>query len=274
MISGIQSRWDCHAHLFGPYDKFPLAKDRSYTPPEAIASQYTDILQSMGMTHGVLVHPSAYGDDHSLLLNVLAEQRNLRGVVVVRENCPLSIKGIFERGVRAARFSHRSGAGSNFSGSASMHDLLSLAPLMANENMHAEIWTDCIALPDIASTLLALPVPVVIDHMGGFDPQKGVDEPGFQILLKLLDSGKLWVKLCAYRNLLSEVDWEIGRPFMQAMLDARPDRLVWGSDWPHLRVSPQPNTLQLLDLLTDWVGHKNQDVVDKILGLNAENLYR
>ena len=110
--------------------------------------------------------------------------------------------------------------------------------------------------------------------MGGFDPRKGVDEPGFQILLKLLDSGKLWVKLCAYRNLLSEVDWEIGRPFMQAMLDARPDRLVWGSDWPHLRVSPQPNTLQLLDLLTDWVGHKNQDVVDKILGLNAENLYR
>lgn len=274
MIGGMKNRWDCHAHIFGPYEKFPLAENRSYTPPEATLNQYTDMLNIMGMTHGVLVHPSAYGDDHSLLLHVLAEQRNLRGVVVVRENSPMPIKGLYERGVRAARFSHRSGVGGNFSGSALMHDLLNLAPLMANEKMHAEIWTDCVALPDIASTLLTLPVPVVIDHMGGFDPQKGINEPGFQILLKLLDSGKIWIKLCAYRNLLNEVDWEIGRPFMQAMLDTRPDRLVWGSDWPHLRVSPKPNTSQLLELLTDWVGEKNHDLIDQILSSNAENLYK
>lgn len=267
------TRWDCHAHLFGPYAQFPLASDRSYTPPEAHVHQYSEMLQSLGMTNGVLVHPSAYGDDHALLIHALAEHRNLRGVVVAKENTPMILNGAYAKGIRGARFSHRSGAGGNFAGSASINDLLSLAPLMANENIHAELWTDCMALPDIAPTLLTLPVPVVIDHMGGFDPQKGVLDPGFKTLLKLLNSGNFWIKLCIYRNLLNETNWEIGRPFLQAMLDARPDRLVWGSDWPHLRVSPKPDTHQLLDLLTDWVGKENKMILDMILGTNAESLY-
>lgn len=265
------SRWDCHAHLFGPYERFPLAQERSYTPPEAVEFQYMALLRRMGMTNGVLVHPSAYGDDHSLLLHALAAQPSLRGVVVVRPDSPLPLKGLRDQGVRAARFSHRSGPGTNFSGSASIHDLQNLSVSLAHENLHAELWTDCAALPDIAPMLLSLPVPVVIDHMGGFDPDKGLDDPGFRTLLKLLDTGKVWIKLCAYRNLLAQSSWETGRAFMQAMVEARSDRLVWGSDWPHLRVMPQPDTLKLLDMFMEWAD--SDSVVRKVLGENAQTLY-
>jgi predicted TIM-barrel fold metal-dependent hydrolase len=264
--------WDCHAHLFGPYERFPLAPERSYTPPEAIEPQYMAVLRRLGMSHGVLVHPSAYGDDHSLLLQALSAQQALRGVVVVRPGSPLPLAGLRERGVRGARFSHRSGASANFAGSASLADLQALAPALAEAGLHAELWTDCRVLADIADVLRALPIPVVIDHMGGFDVAAGVDDPGFRSLLALLETGNVWVKLCAYRNLLSAPDWEAGRPFQQLLVAANPQRLVWGSDWPHLRVTPAPESVQLLDMFMDWAG--SDALVRQVLGANAEQLYR
>lgn len=263
--------WDCHAHLFGPYERFALAPDRSYTPPEALEQQYIALLRRLGLTHGVLVQPSAYGDDHALLLHVLAAQPSLRGVMVVRPGTALPMASLREVGVRATRFSHRSGAGANFAGSASFEDLLALAPVLADAGLHAEMWTDCQALPGIAAQIVSLPVPVVIDHMGGFDPRAGIDDPGFRTLLNLLASGKVWVKLSAYRNLLKEPDWTVGRAFQQKMMDANPDRLVWGSDWPHLRVTPAPDPVQLLDMVMEWAD--NDAVVQQILQVNPQRLY-
>lgn len=246
------SGWDCHAHLFGPYDRFPLAAQRSYTPPEALAAQYLALLSRLGLTHGVLVHPSAYGEDFSLLFDALAQHANLRGVLVLRPDTLPTLSGLRDRGIRTSRFSHRSGNGGNFAGSATFDDLMTLAPALADAALHAELWTDCAVLPDIAERLLALPVPVVIDHMGGFDVEAGIDAPGFRCLLSLLDSGRVWVKLCAYRNLLTTADVERGRPFHEAMLRANPQRLLWGSDWPHLRVTPTPNTAELLQTFRRW----------------------
>jgi predicted TIM-barrel fold metal-dependent hydrolase len=204
--------WDCHAHLFGPYERFPLAPERSYTPPEALESQYMALLARLGLAHGVLVHPSAYGDDFSLLFEALSSRPELRGVIVARQDTLPGLAALHDKRVRAARFSHRSGAGSNFAGSASFDDLLALAPSLADAGLHAELWTDCKVLPDIADRLLGLPVPVVIDHMGGFDVDAGVDDVGFRCLVSLIDQGSAWVKLCAYRNLLA-THLERGRPF-------------------------------------------------------------
>lgn len=241
--------WDCHAHLFGPYAEFPLASDRSYTPPEALRGQYLTLLARLGLSHGVLVHPSAYGDDYSLLFDALAELPQLRGIIVARpDGLPRlhGLKGMRGKGIRGLRYSHRSGAGSNFAGSASFDDLQQMAGTLADTGLHAELWTDCKVLPDIAAALRQLPVPVVIDHMAGFDVAAGVGDAGFQTLLSLVESGKVWVKLCAYRNLPGAADREQGRPFHEALLKANPERLVWGSDWPHLRVTPEPVTEELL----------------------------
>lgn len=271
MSAGTPGGWDCHAHLFGPYDAFPLAADRSYTPPEAIDSQYLALLQRLGLSHGVLVHPSAYGDDFSLLFHALELHDRLRGVVVLRPDTLPVLDGLRDRGVRAARFSHRSGAGRNFAGSASFDDLLALAPRLADAGLHAELWTDCEALPAIAPRLRELPVPVVLDHMGGFDVAAGIDEPGFRCLLSLLEDGRAWVKLCAYRNLLDGGDFERGRPFHEAMLRANAEALVWGSDWPHLRVTPAPDAAQLLAVFERWTA--DPSLVAKILRTNPARLY-
>jgi predicted TIM-barrel fold metal-dependent hydrolase len=264
--------WDCHAHLFGPYDRFPLAAERAYTPPEATETQYLAMLQRQGLSHGVLVHPSAYGTDFSLLLQALGRHSQLRGVVVLRPGTLPTLQGLRAQGVRAARFSHRSGAGANFAGSASFDDLLALAPRLAEAGLHAELWTDCKALPDIAERVAALPVPVVVDHMGGFEVAAGVDGPGFRCLLSLLERGNTWVKLCAYRNLLAEPDLESGAPFHRALLQAHPHHLVWGSDWPHLRVTPTPRPEDLLQVFKRWTD--SDALVQQLLSDNPERLYR
>lgn len=263
--------WDCHAHLFGPYETFPLATERSYTPPEATAAQYEAQLARLGLSHGVLVHPSAYGDDFSLLFHALERHAHWRGVVVLRANTPLAIDGLRARGVRGVRFSHRSGVGANFAGSASFDDLLALAPRLAAAGLHAELWTDCRALPQIAAKLRDLPVPLVIDHMGGFDVAAGIDDAGFRCLLALLETGHAWVKLCVYRNLLGSEDFEAGRPFHEALLAANPGRLLWGSDWPHLRVNPAPDTAGLLATLKRWT--PDAPTLRRILVDNPTALY-
>jgi predicted TIM-barrel fold metal-dependent hydrolase len=265
--------WDCHAHVFGPYARYPLAAERSYTPPEAPAADYLALLAGLGLTHGVLVHPSAYGEDFSLLLDTLAAHPQLRGVVVVGQQQGARLAGLQARGVRGARFSHRSGAASNFAGSASFQDLLALAPKLADEGLHAELWTDCKVLTDIADRLRALPVPVVIDHMGGFDVDAGLDDAGFRSLLSLVEGGFVHVKLCAYRNLLGRTpqDAERGRAFHQALVEANPVAMLWGTDWPHLRVQPVPETAALLAQFERWTGDAAR--VSRILVDNPAALY-
>ncbi len=264
----MMGRWDCHAHLFGPYVQFPLAADRSYTPPEAIDTQYQALLQRLGLTHGVLVHPSAYGNDFSLLFHALDTHANLRGVVVLNADTPVDLSGLHARGVRAARFSHRGGA--NFAGSASVDDLRALAPRLAEAGLHAELWTDAKLLPDLAPRLQGLPFAVVIDHMGGFDVEAGIDAPGFRALRSLVDSGAAWVKLCAYRNLLTAPDLEAGRPFHEALVRANPEALVWGSDWPHLRITPEPDAADLLAMCRRW---SDEATMTRILETNPHTLY-
>ncbi|HYF20580.1 MAG TPA: amidohydrolase family protein [Ramlibacter sp.] len=270
-MSAAAGAWDCHAHVFGPYEHFPLAAERSYTPPEAPEAQYLELLRRLGMSHGVLIHPSAYGDDHALLLHMLQQHANLRGVVTVRPDGPLAVEGLRDRGVRAARFMHRSNATGNFAGSASLRDLQDLAPALADAGLHAELWTDCQALPDIAPVLRTLPLPVVIDHMAMFDLVQGLADPGFRVLLDLVASGKVWVKLCAYRNLLNVADPDMGRAFQQALVQANPERLVWGSDWPFLRVNPAPDAGDLLEIFKRWAG--SEQVVEQVLLTNPAALY-
>ena len=215
--------------------------------------------------------PSAYGDDHGLLLETLQTHSALRGVVVAGQHTRLPLHRLFKQGVRAARFSHRSGAGANFAGSAGLADLVALAPRLADAGLHAELWTDCQALPELEAPLRQCPVAVVIDHMGGFDARAGVAQPGFKRLLALLADGRVWVKLCAYRQLLAVDDPALGLAFHLALLAANPAQLLWGSDWPHLRVQPPPATQSLLEQFRRWTG--DQALADRILQGNAQRRY-
>ena len=107
--------------------------------------------------------------------------------------------------------------------------------------------------------------------MGGFDAAAGVNAPGFRLLLSLLEAGTVWVKLCAYRNVLGDADLERARPLHDLMLAANPDQLVWGSDWPHLRVTPVPDAQQLLATFERWAG--SAALVRQVLQNNPARLY-
>ncbi len=268
----MNSKWDCHAHVFGPYGRYPLASGRSYSPKEALLEDYMNLLKRLDLQHGVLVHPSAYGQSFELLFDCLAKEKSLRGVIVTQPSIEMDLKELRDKGIRAARFSARSGASTNFFGSASFEDYLSLRTKLHDAGLHAELWTDCKMLPLIERELINSPVDVVIDHMGGFDVNLGIDDPGFQCLLRLMASGKIWLKLCAYRNLLQDANMERGQVFHQKLLQTNPDRLVWGTDWPHLNVSPPPHTSTLLETLTKWT--PDDAVLAKILSNNPQKLYQ
>jgi predicted TIM-barrel fold metal-dependent hydrolase len=241
--------WDCHAHLFGPYDRYPLVERSVLTPPEAPLPDYLALLQRLDLDHGVLVQPSAYGRDASAVLDALQAHPGLRGVLVARAEETPDLSGLQARGVRALRFSQR--AAGNFPGAANLDDLLALTPALAEAGLHAELWTDAPTLAEIAPTLARMPVPVVIDHMGGFDPAAGIDQPGFVVLRRLLEGGHTWVKLCAYRNTWNRASLADAIPFQRALATANPERLLWGSDWPHLRVEPAPDPCELLQAMRD-----------------------
>ena len=268
----MKNKWDCHAHVFGPYDTYPLAAGRSYTPAEADLESYFNLLESLDIQNAVLVHPSAYGENHALLFDCLEKQKSLRGVMVIQSSNDLKLETLHTKGVRAARFSARSGSNTNFFGSANFEDYKILRGQLRSSGLHAELWTDCKMLPNIESELINSPVDTVIDHMGGFDVSLGIQDPGFQCLWRLLDSGKIWLKLCAYRNLLQAHDFDLGQIFHEKLIQTNPDRLVWGTDWPHLNIHPAPQTSTLLDMLLRWTPDKK--IVDKILKINPSHLYQ
>jgi predicted TIM-barrel fold metal-dependent hydrolase len=150
------------------------------------------------------------------------------------------------RGTRGVRFNAVSGNG------APLDQMEALARRIAPLGWHLQVFVRGRELPDLAPRLAALPVPVVVDHMGGVRAEEGVEAPGFQALLRLLGTGRAWVKLSGYR-ISARPPFEDAAPFARALLRAAPERCVWGTDWPHPSLSDwMPEDGHLLDLLGDW----------------------
>ena len=266
---------DTHAHVFGPYERFPLAPERSYTPPQAPFEAYIGMLDRVGFSRGVLVHPSAYGLDCSAMLDALGRARSrLRGIAVIDASvADAQLATMHEAGVCGVRFSETSGAvGQKFAGSVGLDAFDALAPRLRELGWHAQIWIECGALVEAAPRLLRAGVPLVFDHMGRFDVTRGTKDAAFQRLLRLLADGGVWVKLSAPRNSKQFPDYADVRPFHDALIDANPDRLLWGSDWPFLRMGDRtPKVGYLVDLFEAWIG--DDALRRKILVANAAALY-
>lgn len=241
---------DCHAHVFGPYDRFPLTLPRSYSPPEASLAQYRAMLGTMGFDRGVLVQPSVHGTDNRAMVAALeADPRRLRGVAVVdpavRED---ELDALHAAGVRGLRINVL------FAGGTDLAAAERLAARIAPRGWHVQLLVDVGTMPDFGTRFGAFPCPVVVDHMGHVAPGRAAGAPGFRGLLALLEAGRAWVKLSgAYR--VSEA----GPPFAdvaavaRALIAANPAQCVFATDWPHPSIRwPMPNDGDLVDLLADW----------------------
>jgi predicted TIM-barrel fold metal-dependent hydrolase len=269
---------DTHAHVFGPAERFPYAADRSYTPPDAPLEKYLAMLDTLGFARGVLVQGSAHGADNAAMLDALARQPGrLQGIAVADASAaPAQLRRWHALGVRGLRFNHFFQDGQlHYRGGVPLAAARMLAPIMHELGWQLQLWIDVKDLPDTVDLLRVLDLPAVIDHMGRTPAAAGVGTPGFQALLRLLGRGGCWVKLSgAHRISRDAPDYPDARPFHQALVAENPDRLLWGGDWPHPRMTADeiPDAGHLLDLFQQWT--PDAAVRRRILVDNPARLYQ
>ena len=259
---------DCHFHIFGPFDRYPMSDGRTYTPPPALVPAYLELAETVGLQRMVVVQASIYGTDNAVTLDAIAQfgPHRARGVAVIDDSFDAAaLRHLHDQGIRGVRFNMVSGNGTP------EDQLVSLARRVAPLGWHIQIYADGAKMLEIGPLLASLPVEVVIDHCGGVKAGLGVRHPQFQALLRLMDSGRAWMKVCGYRAS------SIGAPYadveanVKALVASAPDRCVWGTDWPHSQMDPAPEAGVLLDLFFDWV--PDGGVRHKVLVDNPGRLY-
>ncbi|MBO9377063.1 amidohydrolase family protein [Sphingomonas histidinilytica] len=268
---------DAHAHVLGPYDRFPLAEDRSYTPPEATAAMHANMLDAVGFARGVFVQPTAYGDDNGCLIDAIAQAPRARaGIGVAEPEADIGhLAGLAAAGVRGLRFvemlSQRYGGRPK--GSCGFAELYAMAPRLREAGLHAQLFSKTETFAEHMPRLLDTGLPLVLDHMATVGKSAGgVDDPSFQTLLALLREGRIWVKLTVVRRSTEAPDYPDARAFHDALVDANPDRLLWGTDWPFVNMPHKPDIGRLIDLLDSWTA--DETIRRKIFVDNPAALYR
>jgi len=260
---------DCHAHVIGSPERYPFTSERSYTPPPAPEETYFAMHRALGIERGVLVQISVHGTDNRLLVDTLRRHpERLRGIAVVDPDVADAELDVLEAaGVRGVRCNEL------FGGGIGLEAMETLAGRIARRGWHLQLLIDGRRLPSISARLARLPVPFVVDHMGYIPTRGGLGDPGFQELCKLLKEADCWVKISGANRISSElIPYRDTIPFAQALVAARPERVVWGSDWPHVAIKgPMVNDGVLLDLLAEWL--PDEPTRTRILVDNPAALY-
>jgi predicted TIM-barrel fold metal-dependent hydrolase len=265
---------DAHAHICGPFARYAYAEERIYTPPDALLPDYRRMLGTLGIERAVLVQPSVYGTDNTVMLEALAEAGpSMRGVAVVEPGISdAALRELDRAGVRGVRFNAVDRRDAR--NVVPMEQIVPLARRIEALGWHIELLLQVDAVPDLGGMLAAIPVPVVLGHLGYVHVNKGgAAAPGFQALLRAMDGGRCWVKLTGpYRISAQAVPYDDLLPMASALVAAAPERLVWGTDWPHVKVDVgMPNDGDMADLLLRWA--PDEAVRRRILVDNPAALY-
>lgn len=263
---------DTQAHVFGPADRFPYAAGRGYTPPDCPVESYLRLLDTLGVERGVIVHGSAHGSDNRVTLHGIATAPDrLRGVAVIDPgNEALDLDAMHAGGIRGVRLS------TMLKGAVGSEHLERMAERIRPLGWHIVLHVDAAQeIADLEARLRALPVGIVIDHLGRVRGGQGVAAPGFQALVRLLrETDHCWAKLSSwYRLSDAGAPYDDMTPIARALVGARADRVVWGSNWPHpiLWDYPMPNDGDLLDQAMGWAG--DAATIEKIFVDNPARLY-
>ncbi len=264
---------DCHCHVFEDQTKYPLAAVRSYTPPLVPLAEYLRLIDVLGIERTVQVNASTYGYDNSVTLDVIAKlgQKRARGVAGVAPGVSAQeLKRLHDGGMRGVRLSTmvKGYGGPELLGTFAR----ALKPFGWHVQLHVEKVAEIAALEP---QLLEHPTPLVFDHLGRVRGGEGVHAPGFQALLRILrQRDDCWIKISSWYRLSDSGPpaYADMQPLVQALVAARPDRVVWGSNWPHpVWNGYMPNDGDLLDLMCEWV--PDAATLKRILVTNPAQLY-
>jgi len=225
---------DCHTHIHGDPGKFPFFAGRVYTPEMALPEEMAALHQALGMQRVVIVTPSVYGTDNSATLyGMKARGADARGVAVIDDRTPeRELDAMARAGVRGIRLNLATGGAADPATGRSRFE--KAVERVKGRNWHVQIYTNLATISAISDLVAVSPVPVVFDHFGGARAELGPRQPGFAELLDLVRSGRAYVKISgAYRSSKLEPDYADVVPLAQALIAANPERIVWGTDWPH-----------------------------------------
>jgi predicted TIM-barrel fold metal-dependent hydrolase len=246
---------DAHFHIFGPPDRFPYADTRVYTPPAAPLEHFLNLMEILGTERGVVVQPNAHGLDNSVSLDAIRRSDGrFRGVAKVDDSFSEEDLGkLHEGGIRGVRFNLIAELGGEPNLPMYERVIERITPLGWSITFHMMPPT----LIEIDDWLRGIEIPVIIDHFARVSFAEGVEQKPYQVLLDLAREEHVWVKIsCAERQSAVGSPYEDALPFAHALIEASPDRLLWGTDWPHsqrFKPGQMCDDGDLVDLLPEMV---------------------
>jgi D-galactarolactone isomerase len=259
---------DCHMHIYD--SRYPVAANATLRPPDAHVEDYRLLQERLGTSRVVVVQPSTYGTDNRCTLDAMAPfGRNARGVAVVDTSvADTELRRMADLGVRGIRFNLVQ------AGATTVDMIEPLSRRVADLGWHVQIHMKGEQIAGIEDLLLRLPSSIVFDHMGRIAQPDATRQPGYQTIRKLLDQGRTWVKLSG-----AYMETKVGPPsyadttaLAQELAKAAPERMIWGSDWPHPTMQQEkPDDAVLFDLLAEWV--PEEATRTRVLVENPETLY-
>jgi predicted TIM-barrel fold metal-dependent hydrolase len=261
---------DAHCHIFGPAAKFPYAPERRYTPPDSPRENLRVLHRHLGLSRAVLVQASCHGADNRAMLDAIEWSAGAwRGVAMVGEGATeRELQALHEGGVRGVRFNFVRHLGGAPNSRVFERALAMIAPL----GWHVVLHFDAEDIEAHADLFRRMRVPFVIDHMGRVQAREGLDQKPFRMLLELMRNPRAWVKVSGSERVSSTgKPYHDALPFAEALVRAAPDRVLWGTDFPHPNVKVMPNDGELVDLFARMV--PDEGLRKRILVDNPARLY-
>ena len=245
---------DTHFHIFPSGHEHRYVPDRSYTPPPLEIADYDRVARALGIQRAVVIQPSVYAEDNTATLDVAgSDPSRFRAVVSVTQKVTdAELEAFHAAGARGIRVNVVDSGGMTFP---TIKDALAFTARIADLGWHIEFLAHVETFQDINDVIASSHVPVGFGHLGYTSAKSGLHDPGFQRFLAAFQDGQTWVKLTEpYRiSALDRYPYTDIAEMAGAQIEANPDRLVWGSDWPHVRhKGMMPNDGSLLEQLADW----------------------
>jgi predicted TIM-barrel fold metal-dependent hydrolase len=262
---------DAHCHIFGPAARFPYAEDRSYTPPDAPLEKFRELQAILGLERAVLVNASCHGTDNRVIFDAIAQSGGqYRGVANADDSFTTrDFEQLHEGGCRGVRFNFVRHLG----GMPDLEEFARVIERIRPLGWHVVLHFDAADVVEFGALLKRLPVPFVIDHMGRVPTAAGLEQQPFRHLLELARRDNCWVKICGAERISSAgPPFTDAVPFAQALIEVAPDRILWGTDWPHPNITKHmPNDGDLVDLIPLMAPDRAMQT--RILVDNPQRLY-
>ena len=259
---------DAHCHVFGPGDKFPYAPNRRYTPEDAPKEMLFALHRHLGVERTVIVQASCHGSDNRAMLDAIADDpKRIKGVCIVDNTFgDAEYKTLHDGGVRGARFNFVKHLG----GRPDMDLFNRTIDRIKGMGWHVVLHLDAPDIVPMSDMIRRLPLPFVIDHMGRVPGKDGVDQPPLKALLELAKLDNCWIKVCGSER-ISFPPYAEAVPIAQAIMAAAPDRVLWGTDFPHPNATHEADEADLVDLVPQFTA--DPVLQRKLLVDNPARLY-